>query len=83
MQGIYTEKVSLKDGLFWKRKGREGSELEKVILLSFDKTIEPLMCVKEMKGKVKVSLHSFKCPEKMTYIVQSAGWNYKSFVTQF
>lgn len=47
--------------------------LEKVILLSFDKTIEPLMCVKEMKGKVKVSLHSFKCPEKMTYIVQSAG----------
>lgn len=60
----------MKDSLVQK-KGEGGlASGEKVILLSFDKTLEPFMCVKEMKGKVKVSLHSFKRPEKMTYIVQ-------------
>lgn len=45
-KGYLERRLSLKKEM----EGKVG-EREKVILLSFDKTIEPLMCAKEMKGK--------------------------------
>lgn len=44
-----------------------GIERGKVILLSFDKTMELLMCIKEMKGRLKVAFCSFNHLGKMSW----------------
>jgi len=66
----FTEKVTLERQLSPKKKSW-ASRREKVILLSFDKTVELVKCIREMKGKSEIgSYFSFKHTEKGSEIVQ-------------
>lgn len=48
-----------------------------MILLSFDKTMELLMCIKEMKGRLKVGFSSFEHLGKMSETLQCGMRNFQ------
>lgn len=58
---ISPKRLPWKDSLVQKKRGIESG---KVILLSFDKTMELLKCMREMKGKSEIG--SFFCSFKHT-----------------